>query len=182
MKRQHYDLATAGGKIALAKDVASFANGEHGGLVAVGLEAKKVPGGEVVRAVTPVPADRGMLRTYQSALELHLFPPPDDLAIETVEVDGGMLLLVHLPPQPEDLKPFLVHGATVDGRTEGAFISVVRRRGDMTLSTTAPALHATLAAGRALLRRGVLPAAPEGDAPPAGPPADGHDGGRLVGP
>jgi hypothetical protein len=43
--------------------------------------------------------------------------------------DDGMLILIDVPPQPEELKPFLVHGAIVDGRAEGAFVSIVRRRG-----------------------------------------------------
>jgi hypothetical protein len=68
-----------------------------------------------------------------------------------------MLLVLHLPPQVEELKPFLVHGAIVDGRTEGAFISIVRRRGESSIPVTAAAVHASLAAGRALLRRGQLP-------------------------
>lgn len=69
----------------------------------------------------------------------------------------GNLLVVHIPPQPEKLKPFLVHGAIVGGKVEGAFISIVRRRDEHSVPITAPAIHAMLAAGRALLRRGELP-------------------------
>ena len=68
-----------------------------------------------------------------------------------------MLVLLDIPPQPEELKPFLVHGAIVDGRVEGAFISIVRRRGESSIPITAPMIHSTLAAGRALLRGGELP-------------------------
>jgi hypothetical protein len=71
--------------------------------------------------------------------------------------DDGMLILIDVPPQPEELKPFLVHGAIVDGKAEGAFISIVRRQGDETIPITAPMIHSMLAAGRALLRRGELP-------------------------
>jgi hypothetical protein len=63
-----------------------------------------------------------------------------------------MLVLIDVPPQPEELKPFLVHGAIVNGRIEGAFISIVRRRGESSIPITAPMIHSTLAAGRALLR------------------------------
>lgn len=158
VKRQGYDLGGHAGRIALAQAVARFANAEDGGIVVVGMEAKKVPGGEEIRALRPMPADPRETRRYQDALERHLFPAPDSLGIERVDVPGGMLVLVHLPPQAEDLKPFLVHGALVDGRVEGAFISIVRRRGDSSIPVTASAVHATLAAGRALLRRGELPA------------------------
>lgn len=172
VKRDHYDLSTTGGKVALCQAVARFANSELGGIVVVGMEAKKVPGGEEIRRLSPVPHDLRMLRRYQSALEQHLFPAPDSLDLERLDVPGGMLVVLHLPPQPEELKPFLVHGAIVGGRAEGAFISIVRRRGESSIPVTAAAVHATLAAGRALLRRGQLP--PE-QAPthhvPEGPPA-----------
>lgn len=157
VKRDHYDLSTTGGKVALCQAVARFANSELGGIVVVGMEAKKVPGGEEIRRLSPLPHDLRMLRRYQSALEQHLFPAPDSLDLERLDVPGGMLLVLHLPPQVEELKPFLVHGAIVDGRTEGAFISIVRRRGESSIPVTAAAVHASLAAGRALLRRGQLP-------------------------
>ena len=99
-----------------------------------------------------------MARRYQQVLEKRLFPPPDGLTIEAVPEGDGMLVLIDIPPQPEELKPFLVHGAIVDGRVEGAFISIVRRRGESSIPITAPMIHATLAAGRALLRRGEVSA------------------------
>ncbi|MDT0459062.1 ATP-binding protein [Streptomyces sp. DSM 41527] len=157
VKSAHYDLTRVGGKVSLAQSVARFANAEHGGIVVVGMKGKKVPGGEEIREICPLPDDRGVLRKYQSALENHLYPPPDYLDIECVTVKEGILILLHVPPQPEELKPFLVHGAVVEGATEGAFISIVRRRGESSIPITAPAIHATLAAGRALLRRGELP-------------------------
>ncbi|MFD0566069.1 ATP-binding protein [Kitasatospora saccharophila] len=157
VKVQHYDLKTQAGKISIAEAVARFANAEFGGIVVVGMRAKKVPGGEVISSLHPVPVDGRTLRLYQDAIEKHLYPPPDYLDIEVVPADGGSLVVLHIPPQPEELKPFLVHGALVDGEVKGAFISIVRRRGESSIPITAPAIHATLAAGRALLRRGQLP-------------------------
>jgi hypothetical protein len=111
----------------------------------------------VIAKVTPVSHDPRIVRKYQQILEHHLYPPVDGLQIEALAGSDGDLVLVDIPPQPEDLKPFLVHGAVVDGKTEGAFISIVRRRGDSSIPTTAAMIHTTLAAGRALLRRGDLP-------------------------
>ncbi|MFI1291995.1 ATP-binding protein [Streptomyces sp. NPDC020792] len=153
VKSAHYDLSKPSGKISLAQAVSRFANAEHGGIVVVGMKGKKVPGGEEIRHICPVPIESGIERKYQVALEQHLYPPPDYLDIETVTMPEGMLVLVHIPPQPEELKPFLVNGAIVDGVVEG----IVRRRGESSIPTTAAAIHATLAAGRALLRRGQLP-------------------------
>jgi hypothetical protein len=156
-KGQHYDLATGHGEIGLAQAVTRFCNAEDGGLVVVGMTTKKVPGGEEIRGLAPVPRDGRMLRRYQQVLEKRVFPPPDGLRIEGIPAEDGMLVLVDIPPQPEELKPFLVHGAIVDGLVEGAFISIVRRRGESSIPITAPMIHSMLAAGRALLRRGDIP-------------------------
>ncbi|WP_405673349.1 hypothetical protein OG848_28100 [Streptomyces canus] len=160
VKSAHYDLKSPSGKISIAQAVARFANAEHGGIVVVGMRGKKVPGGEIISSICPVPVDGRTLRSYQTAIEQHLYPPPDYLNIEAVPVTEGRLVVLHIPPQPEEHKPFLVHGAIVDGQIEGAFISIVRRRGESSIPITAPAVHATMAAGRALLRRGELPNEP----------------------
>jgi len=152
VKAQHYDLSTPYGRISLGQSVARFANAEDGGVVVVGMSTKRIPGGEEIRAVCPVPPDRSMPRRYQQALDDRVYPPPEGLRIDAVEHAGGMLMVVEVPPQPEELKPFLVHGAIVDGAIEGTFISIVRRRGEASIPITAPMIHASLAAGRALLR------------------------------
>jgi hypothetical protein len=155
VKRQHYDLSVDTGKIKLAESVSRFCNSEDGGLVIYGMASKKVPNDEI-RRICPLPRDKRMLSRYRQVLRDHLHPPPDNLSIEAHDVDDGMLILIDVPPQPEELKPFLVHGAVVDGEAEGAFISIVRRQGDESIPITAKAIHSTLAAGRALLRRGEL--------------------------
>ncbi|SDO02418.1 hypothetical protein SAMN05660199_01152 [Klenkia soli] len=160
VKSQHYDLTGTAGRIALAQSVARFANAEDGGVVVVGMTTKAVPGGEIIRKVTAVPLQAGMDRRYQQVCDERIFPPVFGLAVEQVPIEGGMVMLIEVPPQPEELKPFLVHGAIVDGRAEGTFISIVRRRGEASIPITAPMIHAQLAAGRALLR---------GESPPSRP-------------
>lgn len=158
VKEQHYDHSSAAGQISTCQAIARFCNAEVGGVIVVGMTTKKLPDGEVIRAVKPLQIGAHTVRRYRQAIENRLFPPPDSLSVESVMLeDGKGLILIDVPPQPEDLKPFLVHGAIVDGKVEGAFISIVRRRDDASIPTTAPAIHATLAAGRALLRRGELP-------------------------
>lgn len=154
VKRQDYDLDTDRGKISLAQDVARFANGEEGGLVVVGMATKKSRGSETISGACPVPPPEHGLRRHRQAIDTRVFPPVDGLTVEEVEHGSGVLILVHVPAQPEELKPFLVHGAIVGDRIEGAFISIVRRRGEESVPITAQAIHSTLAAGRALLRRG----------------------------
>ncbi|MBF6336831.1 hypothetical protein IU450_13140 [Nocardia abscessus] len=69
---------------------------------------------------------------------------------------GDWVIAAGIEPQDEELKPFLVHGAIVGGRVEGAYISIVRRSGEDSIPISAQQIHSTLAAGRALLRRGQL--------------------------
>ena len=156
VKRQHYDLDTGVGKIRLAQAVAKFANAELGGVLIVGMAGKKIPGGEIIEKICPVPISGRWMKKYRQAVETRLYPPPDLLSIEAIAVDDGGLVLIDIPPQPEELKPFLVHGAILNGDEAGAFISIVRRRGETSILTTAPMIHSMLAAGRALLRQGEL--------------------------
>lgn len=156
VKQQHYDLTSTLGKIKLAQAVAKFANAEQGGVLVIGMAGKKIPGGEVIRKLSPVDINGEMLRKYRQVLGDRLYPPPDLLSVEPIGESGNGLVLIDVPPQPEELKPFLVHGAIVDGKADGTFISIVRRRGESSIPTTAPMIHSTLAAGRALLRRGQI--------------------------
>jgi hypothetical protein len=158
VKQSHYNLDTAQGEIALSQAVARFANAEQGGLLVIGMRGKKIPGGEVVSKLTPVPVSRRDVRRYRLAIERRLFPLVDGLEVFTIETsEDAKVLVLHIPPQAEELKPFLVHGAIVGDKIEGAFVSIVRRREEYSVPITAPAIHAMLAAGRALLRRGELP-------------------------
>jgi hypothetical protein len=158
VKSQHYEPGVTG-NIKLAQAVAKFANAEHGGLLVVGMAGKKLPGAELVKKLSPVPISGGVLKRYQDVLRDRLYPPPEFLSIEVIgEGELGLVLLI-IPPQPEELKPFLVHGAIVDGKADGTFISIVRRRGESSIPATPAMIHSTLSAGRALLRRGELPGA-----------------------
>lgn len=153
-KSQEYDLTILDGKISLAQSVARFCNGEDGGLVVIGAKTRKVPGGEVITKIGGVQAASGRGVKYRQILDHHLYPPPLGLKIDLIPVkDGLSLILIDIPPQAEEFKPFLVHGAIrADNRTEGSFISIVQRRGEGSIPITAPMIHASLAAGRALLR------------------------------
>lgn len=154
-KAEEYDLASTKGKVSLAQAVARFANAEDGGLIVIGAKAKKVPGGEIIRQVKGVaPRQADTVARYQRVLDQHLYPPVFGLRVDVVPTSDELaLILLDIPPQPEELKPFLVHGAImVTGDTEGSFISIVQRRGEGSIPITAPMIHASLAAGRALLR------------------------------
>jgi hypothetical protein len=154
-KSEEYDLSTLRGKISLAQAVARFANAEDGGLIVIGARAKRIPGGEVIRQVRGVkPRHNDTDARYLKVLNERLYPPPQGLRVDLVPTEEGRaLIILEVPQQPEELKPFLVHGAiTADGDIEGAFISIVQRRGEGSIPITAPMIHASIATGRALLR------------------------------
>ena len=160
-KAEEYDLRTTRGKISLAQAVSRFCNGEDGGLIVIGAKAKKIPGGEEIRQVRGViPKYADTVARYQRVLDQHLYPPVMGLRIDLVPTaEDRSIIALDIPPQPEELTPFLVHGAiTADGETEGSFISVVQRRGEGSIPITAPMIHSTLAAGRAFLRGAMKPA------------------------
>ena len=153
VKSAEYDLTALVGKVSLAEAVAGLANSPDGGLVVVGLRTKTRDGGaEFVSDVTPMRPDPSATRRYKRVLQNHVYPPPLGLTIVQIEQEGGRLMLIDIPPQPEELRPFLVHGVVIDGRNRGSFIGVATRQGDENIPQTAAMIHATLAAGRALLR------------------------------
>lgn len=118
----------------------------------IGARTKRNVVGERIVAITPAPPNPKNPRRYRHILEEHLYPPLEQLHIDAINHDGGELVIVDVPPQLEEHKPFLVHGAIVGARGEGRFISIVRRSEDESIHTTAAMIHSTLAAGRALLR------------------------------
>jgi len=161
VKSQGYDLKTDRDRIELAQDIARFANGDTGGLLVIGMRTHRTGEEEIIAKTSPAlqPFDAGR---YHRSIDNKLFPPIQGLIIQNVFVPisggrSGSMLAIYIPAQPEEMKPFLVHGAIVRGQVEGAFISIVQRRGEHSIPITAQAIHATLAAGRALLRRSEVP-------------------------
>lgn len=154
------------GKVKLARAIAQFCNGEQGGVVVVGMKTTKAPGrvGEHVAKLTPVPITASTVRQYRDALEKHLFPFPEGLTIDAVPATGTVnrgYVMISLPPQPEEMKPYLVHGAFVSGKVEGSYFTIVRRSGEDGLPVHAAQVHNMLVTGRALLRHGLVPALAE---------------------
>ncbi|MFB7511153.1 AlbA family DNA-binding domain-containing protein [Streptomyces broussonetiae] len=152
VKSQGYNLDILGDRIELAQDVSRFANSEGGGILIVGYRTKKTQHGEVISKFTPAKEALVRANRYRSIIDARVFPPIDGLRVRASQQESGWVLSILVPPQAEENKPFLVHGAIVDGKMEGAFISVVRRRGEASIPITGPAIHSMLAAGRGLLR------------------------------
>jgi hypothetical protein len=151
VKSQGYNLDSLADRIELAQDVSRFANSEEGGILVIGYRTKKNRHGEVVSKLTPIKENFAQVNRYRSVIDARVFPPIDGLGVRSSRHGAGWILSILVPPQNEENKPFLVHGAIVDGKIEGAFISIVRRRGEASIPITGPAIHSMLAAGRRLL-------------------------------
>lgn len=161
VKSQGYDLAEDFKRVELARDVAAFANSEHGGILLVGASTRSIGGTDVITKVAPVPVDSINPRRYRAVIDARVVPPVEHLGVEAVrDSTSHGYLIITIPPQPEQHKPFLVHGAVVAKRVEGTYISVVRRRGEDNMPINAISLHSMLAAGRAALARPSVPEVP----------------------
>jgi hypothetical protein len=154
-KVQLWDLTSEAGKIELGQDVTRFANSTVTALLVVGCGTKKIDGIDTLVRGPGIALSRRDVDRVHKSIDARVHPPIDDLEVGLAEDGrGGQLLYILVPQQPEELKPFLVHGAIVDGRVEGGFFSIVRRRGEHSIPISPEALHSSISAGRALLRNG----------------------------
>ncbi|WP_132190128.1 MULTISPECIES: hypothetical protein [Kribbella] len=152
VKSAAYRLEEPAQVIEASQDVARLANGGTAGLLVCGYKTKRLQGGgELITALSPIPDDRAQVARLRRALDRTIYPPIPGLRISYVPVARSStgLLAVFVPRQLPRLRPFLVHGAVAAGRVEGAFISIVTRRDDESLSITAAQIHALLAGGLA---------------------------------
>jgi hypothetical protein len=156
-KSQPWDLDTEYGKIELAQDVARLANAA-GGVIVVGATTRKVDGEETVTRVGGIRPDRFSPHRARMTIDARVYPPVEGLTVRRVPIKDSdhSIGYLRVPPQDSVVQPFLVHGSIVGRKVEGSFISIVKRRGDQSLSVRAEELHQWLTAGRRLAREGRL--------------------------
>jgi hypothetical protein len=140
-------------RIELAQDAARFANGDSDAILVVGIKEKKMGKEFRLSGVTPVPLTDIDPDQYRAVIDQRVVPPIDSLLVERINMgDGYGILVVNVPRQSREMQPFLVHGAIIGDKTEGAFFSIVRRRGEASITTSAAQIHAYIAAGKAFLQ------------------------------
>ena len=152
VKSRGYDLDNFADEIELAQDVARFANGDGPGLLVLGFRTKSVGGLDTIQKATPIYATPKDCLRYRAALDRRIYPPIAGLRIECIPYRGRAIVAIIVPPQDDADKPYLVHGAIVGDRHEGAFISIVRRRDEHSIPVEPSAIHAALVAGRRVIR------------------------------
>lgn len=147
----------------MAVEVAAFCNATDGGIIVIGGTTDRGAnknGGEIITAVDGLHEVRKKPRAYMASLRDLIFPPLADISIEVVEGPSNRpIILVDIPPQPDEQKPFLVRRAIGlnDDKMDSKGFTIAQRRGEDTVYVDAASLHAQIAAGRALLSRGVIP-------------------------
>lgn len=139
-------------KVELAQDIARFANGDVDAVLVVGYREKS--GGESqIGSLTPVADAILNSAQIQELLDARIVPPVDGLLIEKFPTSPtNSVLAIFVPKQPSEMQPYLVHGAIAEGKVEGAFFSIVRRRGEGSINTSAEQIHAYIVAGKRFLR------------------------------
>lgn len=130
-KQSMYGLEDTHACHELALDVASFANGDRGGLIAIGLKTSKGENGQdIVSAVDGLSKLNVSIARVEDILHQRIHPSPRSLSMVVVQRNQRKLLLLLIPPQNREEKPFLVSGTTVDnGRLYGGGFTWVERRG-----------------------------------------------------
>ncbi len=140
-------------KVELAQDAARFANGCVDALLVIGFNEGKDTGVARLKTLAPAPLANLDADRYRDVLDNRIVPPIEGLTVDVVDFgDGSGMLVIGVPAQPQELQPFLVHGVIAADKVEGAFFSIVRRRGEGSITMTASQIHAYIVAGKAYLR------------------------------
>ena len=138
-------------KIELAQDIARFANGNVNALLVVGYRETNGVGSEI-GSLTPVADSLLDTTRIHEVLDARIVPPIDGLLVEKFPTSQSeSVLAIYVPKQPSEMQPYLVHGAIAEGKVEGAFFSIVRRRGEGSITTSAQQIHAYIVAGKRYL-------------------------------
>ncbi len=153
-----YDLATERGRFELAKDVAAFANGGRDGTIVCGLRVRKRDGKDRVIEARPTGLSGFREIDWIRSIRNRVVPAPEGVRVQVRRTSSGSdpsgYIVVSIPSQPEDLKPFLIKvGVREDGKVVETDITVPVRIGEDTEYSDAAGLHGLLTAGRAALRR-----------------------------
>lgn len=139
-------------KIELAQDVSRFANGDVDAILVIGYR-EAVGGSDEIGSLTPVTDTYLNTTQIQEVLDARIIPPVNGIVVETFPTSPGeTVLAIYVPLQPAEMQPYLVHGAIAADKVEGAFFSIVRRRGEGSITTSAQQIHAYIVAGKWYLR------------------------------
>lgn len=147
---------TPADRLDLAMQTCALANSPTGGMLVLGATTAPRPHGSAAVAGIEAGSLDGVAALVREACQLFIYPPVGGMVIEALpvksEADGRGIAAVVVPPQDPEAWPFMVHGVPVSGEVDSRFVAIVEPRGADTHVLGVAALHASIAAGRALLR------------------------------
>jgi hypothetical protein len=153
VKSKPYDQADKTWSYELAKDVAAFANSPAGGMVVLGMTARDDGDGEVITGYKEFVLDEVRSSTYRKHVAQRVYPRLRGFQVFRIagKTKGRGLVVLHVPPQPDSARPFLVEGVVTAGGILGAHVLLPIRREDDTDLWNAAALHARIRLGEQVI-------------------------------
>ncbi len=144
-----YDLGSAPGAEELAKDVAAFANTEHGGLLVIGIGTLPDAHGEVLDRLKPIAHTLVDLDRHRKVIRERITPSPRNVQVAWIDLGNERgVLYIDIPEQPRSNRPHLVAApAGRDGKSHQASVAVPIREADGTYWLPRAEVHRLLAAG-----------------------------------
>lgn len=152
-KRIPYHLSDAVSVHKYCIDLASMANNVDGGVIALGLATERDRNGrDIVHEIVGIDGESMNLQTYRQVADQYIFPPIEGLEFHVLKLTHGVIVAIHVPPQPESLRPFLVRRTHIEPSklTTTAFTLPIRRGFDNAYSSI-EYIHSLLVAGRVSL-------------------------------
>jgi predicted HTH transcriptional regulator len=146
-----YDFSQAFGRWELAKDVASFANSD-GGFIIIGLVHDQLPEQDTdrVSALDLIEESTFESSRYKGIVNEYVDGKISGLQVKWVQnkdKPGHGVGVIHIPPQPNDAKPFLLKQIDESGKTRQLVFGIASRKGAHSVPSTLEELRKALSHG-----------------------------------
>ena len=143
-----YQLDDPAKALELAKDVASFANTETGGMILVGYATRREYDREIIDEVRPVRRDLVDLDRYRKVIRERVIPAPRRFSVDFIDADAESgILVIDVPVQPVAPRPHVVPGPTGTGGPSKLSVALRVREADATVWLPQAEIQRLLAAG-----------------------------------
>jgi predicted HTH transcriptional regulator len=145
------DFAQASGRWEIAKDVASFAN-SVGGFIVIGLVHERLAEQDTdrVSALDLIEESVFEAHQYESIVSEYVDRKISELQVRWIEhksSPGRGVGVIHIPPQPNDAKPFLLKQLDESGKTRQLVFGIVSRKGAHSVPSSMEELRKALRNG-----------------------------------
>src|SRR5262249_44799703 len=146
-----YDFSQAFGRWELAKDVASFANSD-GGFIIIGLVHEQLAEQDTdrVSALDLIEESTFESHRYKSIVSEYVDGKISGLQVKWVQhknIPGRGVGVIHVPPQSNDAKPFLLKQLDESGKTRQLVFGIISRKGAHSVPSTVEELRRALSHG-----------------------------------